>query len=60
MHGAPRRRVLLPTYPFERQRYWIELRPGQVLRSGAPRRQADLADWFYLPSWRRMPPLAQG
>jgi len=23
-HGAARRRVALPTYPFERKRYWIE------------------------------------
>ncbi|MCE0522902.1 MAG: type I polyketide synthase [Methylacidiphilales bacterium] len=24
LHGAPRRRVPLPTYPFERKRHWIE------------------------------------
>ncbi len=24
VHGAPRRRVPLPTYPFERKRYWID------------------------------------
>ncbi|PYQ40353.1 MAG: hypothetical protein DMF77_18625, partial [Acidobacteria bacterium] len=23
-HGYPRRKVALPTYPFERQRYWAE------------------------------------
>ena len=51
-----RRRVPLPTYPFERQRYWIE--PFRHDRSDAVaalhglRRSADLADWFYLPSWQ--------
>jgi len=45
-----RRRVLLPTYPFERQRYWIETAaPGThpaVRAAGAH---------FYLPSWKRVP-----
>jgi len=56
-----RLRVPLPTYPFERQRYWIEPRrqtaPGA--RPATFAKKADIADWFYLPTWRRslMPPL---
>jgi acyl transferase domain-containing protein/acyl carrier protein len=51
-----RQRVPLPTYPFERQRYWIE--PSQSLDiSSLPLsrldRRENLADWFYLPSWKR-------
>jgi len=53
---SARRRVSLPTYPFERQRHWIES-PGE---SKAPataatkaERRADIADWFYVPSWQR-------
>ncbi len=53
--GEQRRRVPLPTYPFERQRYWIE--PGQrateTRRAGPLARRADPADWCYLPSWKR-------
>jgi acyl transferase domain-containing protein len=59
--GERRRRVALPTYPFERRRYWIE--PGQgafaaVDAQAALRRKADVADWFYLPYWKpSAPPL---
>ncbi len=51
-----RRHVPLPTYPFERQRYYIE--PGESQnKETRPQRSAarisDIADWFYLPSWRQ-------
>ncbi|HEX8352001.1 MAG TPA: type I polyketide synthase, partial [Pyrinomonadaceae bacterium] len=34
--GGVRRRVELPTYPFERRRYWVELRRQQQQASAAP------------------------
>jgi acyl transferase domain-containing protein/acyl carrier protein len=48
------RRVPLPTYPFERQRYWID--PPSI--SSDKRRQgkkANIADWFYIPTWKALP-----
>jgi acyl transferase domain-containing protein len=55
-----RRRIPLPTYPFERRRYWIEPGPPEPEAASAPQRagkKADLAEWFYLPSWKRsLPP----
>jgi acyl transferase domain-containing protein len=56
-----RRRVPLPTYPFERQRYWLEPKkraravPGSVALfpdEGLERKTA-ITDWFYLPLWKQ-------
>jgi len=57
-----RRRVPLPSYPFERRRFWIDAAAPQ----GAPRplpaeearKKPDIADWFYLPAWRQAPRLS--
>ncbi len=51
-------RIPLPTYPFERQRYWIEphLKGGNVSDIQSKlEKKPDVADWFYLPSWKRYP-----
>jgi acyl transferase domain-containing protein/acyl carrier protein len=58
-----RRRVPLPGYPFERQRFWIDV-AEQTCRTGEPhgtlKKKPDLADWFYAPSWERsLLPLAE-
>ncbi len=55
--GERRRRMPLPTYPFERQHYWIASaveRQGQqrATQSGATKRP-DIADWFYQPTWEQ-------
>jgi acyl transferase domain-containing protein len=55
-----RRRVPLPSYPFERQRYWVELQEqpnGGATSRVSSGKKRELADWFYLPSWKRtLPP----
>ncbi len=57
--GYGRERVALPTYPFQRQRYWIETqarRPTEAAEGRAlPDRQAVPADWFYQLSWEPKP-----
>jgi phthiocerol/phenolphthiocerol synthesis type-I polyketide synthase E len=50
-HDA-QKRVQLPTYPFERQRYWIDPPTSTGVTVSAPQKKADVADWFYLPSWK--------
>ncbi|HVR98125.1 MAG TPA: amino acid adenylation domain-containing protein [Thermoanaerobaculia bacterium] len=61
-HRRERRlRVSLPTYPFERRRYWIEARPDSAAarpERTAPRKRPEIADWFYAPVWRPAPPPA--
>ncbi len=54
-----RRRVFLPTYPFERERYWVgpvedDLLTQESVAAG-PR---DVTDWFYVPKWERRPIVA--
>jgi acyl transferase domain-containing protein len=53
--GDSLHRISLPTYPFERSRYFVELAMPGI--SAPPPPQAsdrlDFEDWFYVPSWKR-------
>lgn len=67
-----RRRVILPTYPFERQRYWIAGGSSSARAISSSRQEQKqvqapaeilgnlkkekLADWFYLPGWKHTAP----
>ncbi len=56
--GERRLRVSLPTYPFERRRYWIEPKqanasPQTISPAAKMEKQPDISDWFYVPSWKR-------
>jgi acyl transferase domain-containing protein/acyl carrier protein len=51
-----RQRIPLPTYPFERQRYWIEPKSPVTLRTER-QKQSDIAEWFYTPVWKQSVPL---
>lgn len=62
-----RRRVPAPTYPFERQRYWIE--PGNVtfdspasgiLDTPDLNRRERVEDWFEVPMWKKCSPASEG
>jgi len=57
-HGNDARmRIPLPTYPFERQDYWIE--PGVGVHAAAEKqafaRLNSIDDWFTQSSWRGVP-----
>jgi acyl transferase domain-containing protein/acyl carrier protein len=55
-----RQRLPLPTYPFERQRYWVEPQGrsnAAAKQQGALDKKTDIGEWFYIPSWKRSAPL---
>ena len=50
-----RRRVSLPSYPFQKEHYWMGLAEqpsGTVSLEGEPDQQRNVGDWFYVPSWK--------
>lgn len=53
--GERPRRVPLPTYPFERRRFWVEPMkwPFERGQAGVPAKKTDIGGWFYEPSWKR-------
>jgi len=60
-----RRRVVLPTYPFERRKHWVDPDPDAETRPARPGRAAApggeriaMEDWFSVPVWSESPPLS--
>jgi amino acid adenylation domain-containing protein len=55
-----RYRIPLPTYPFQRQRHWIEPDMEQMALAASSEdalliKRQNIQDWLYVPSWRRSP-----
>ncbi len=51
-----RLRIPLPTYPFEGQRYCVDIRQtilAHDVSQSELHKKADIDDWFYMPSWKR-------
>jgi acyl transferase domain-containing protein len=47
------RRIPLPTYPFERERYWVEPAAAALTEAAASNRSSDVKDWLLAPTWMR-------
>src|SRR2546423_14444516 len=56
LHTGKRLKVSLPTYAFERERFWLD-NNKPAAESAAPTISASpstsIDDWFYVPSWSR-------
>jgi acyl transferase domain-containing protein len=52
-----RQLVSLPTYPFERKRYWIEAGKPLTPQLSVTKetKKKEMQEWFYLPSWEQKP-----
>ncbi|MFI0479458.1 SDR family NAD(P)-dependent oxidoreductase [Actinomadura sp. 9N215] len=61
--GPGRHRVPLPTYPFERRRYWVDApEPTATTATTAPtapdgERWRTVDDWYEVPGWRQASPI---
>ncbi len=53
--GERRRRIPLPTYPFEHQSYFIQPGKGAVTSKPSLTRRNDVGQWFYETAWERAP-----
>jgi acyl carrier protein len=58
-----RHRVTLPTYPFERQRYWIDISGKRCQLTATAQatthdsgKKSNIADWFYVHGWKQSTP----
>jgi acyl transferase domain-containing protein/acyl carrier protein len=50
--GEKRRRIPVPTYPFEGRRFWIDSDTSRV-NVMMPAKKPGIDGWFYMPSWKR-------
>ena len=50
------RRISLPTYPFQRERFWVDGKGayGEPVNP-APASEDRFRDWLYQPEWRPKP-----
>ncbi|MCX8132086.1 MAG: SDR family NAD(P)-dependent oxidoreductase [Clostridia bacterium] len=54
--GEQRLRIPLPTYPFERKKYWVEqynMTEFVNKKNQVSTINTDFNNWLYLPSWKR-------
>ncbi len=56
--GQKRHRVVLPTYPFERRRFFIEPASDMLAAMSAQQgaKRLDFENWFYVPYWKPSSP----
>jgi len=57
--GEGRRRISLPTYPFERRRHWIDTTAAACRLDGRPEAGGARSEsWYHQPAWQQTAPAA--
>ncbi|MTI26090.1 type I polyketide synthase, partial [Fulvivirga kasyanovii] len=51
--GLKPNRISLPTYPFQRKRYWIDVDPYQMFADQAETQRLPPKNWFNYASWKQ-------
>ena len=53
--GQKRKRISLPTYPFEGQSFWAKkVAPAAIVKSELEiNKRSDVSEWFYTPIWKQ-------
>ena len=49
----PCRRISLPTYPFQRERFWIERAGSAAPVRTAPSKRLPFSEWFHTTLWKQ-------
>ncbi|MFV0532212.1 MAG: SDR family NAD(P)-dependent oxidoreductase [Cumulibacter sp.] len=57
--GPVRRRVTLPTYPYQRRRMYVESQPRSVDAIGPGSSEPSAAEPLQVPTWRELPPATE-
>ncbi len=57
-----RQRLPLPTYSFDRERFWLEpgaiaAKPKRPAEDPTGKKRKDISGWFYYPVWKQTQPL---
>ncbi len=47
------RRIPLPTYPFERRRFWVDAKQTQESDASRLDKKSEIGDWFYQATWKQ-------
>ncbi|MBT2230331.1 SDR family NAD(P)-dependent oxidoreductase [Nonomuraea sp. NEAU-A123] len=53
-HGAGLR-VELPTYPWQKRRFWVKANPSMMAAPPSTGKTFDRSKWTHLPTWRQRP-----
>ncbi|MEU7739184.1 SDR family NAD(P)-dependent oxidoreductase [Nonomuraea sp. NPDC049158] len=55
LHQGAGLRVELPTYPWQKRRFWVKANPSMMAAPPSTGKTFDRSKWTHLPTWRQRP-----